>query len=634
MNTMHLDPAEIPGSTPESTSGHGDIEVIRTILSGGIKPEHHRLFLEWLSAADFEKPLDRHSIALHRSTYDRLVKLAARLPAGAGDLSDPSLLSALAEWTAVSDPSLCIAALIHYGLCIGSLVELGQGNPHARQLAHDLAAGNKVGAFMITEIGNGNSQLAARTEARFDPARREFILHTPDDGALKFSNVGVHDLDKIGVVCARLVVADQDCGVFAFAFDLSTRHGPLPGVRLSTPAEIPLVPFDYGLAGFDHLRIPFDAWLSDGASIDAAGRFHDPLDPPGARLVRTLSAPKNVWALGALALAAVTRTSAAQALRYSARRTSMARVAPETSLLRYGTQRRGLFRALATAYVMTCLANDAARHWRAGLTHRAQPERADEAAMVWAPWSSTSRELSLVKALTAWATEEVAAECRLRSGVAGDLLVNRFLDYQGLGHVFNDAGGNNFLILLDTAHALAAAPPAERPPRTLGAHWPDLARSACDALGGREHRLCAELAARIGGRDTAPLEVWNPLLPVARDAADMHGLNLALDAAIACTDSLAAGSARTRLVDLTTLFAIDRMQRHAGGLISDGWLDPALYRSLDAATDALCERLLPHVDTLVDAFGHPHAVTRAPLADPSCDYATALARALHVPPAA
>ncbi|WP_321871118.1 acyl-CoA dehydrogenase [Burkholderia ubonensis] len=608
---------------------------IRRVLAGPTDDAHHRLLAAILSEPRFDRPIGATVADRHRSTYDRLVELTARLPVEAGELADPSLLATIAEWTAVSDPSLCIATLIHYGLCIGSLVELGKGNDHARQTSVALAQGRKVGAFMITEIGGGNSQLAARTEARFDPVGRAFVLHTPDDGALKFTNVGVNDLDKIGIVCARLIVADRDCGVFAFVVELSTSRGPLPGVALSAPAEIPLVPFDYGLAGFDHVRLPFDAWLADGASIDAEGRFHDPLATPDERLVRTLTAPENVWAMGAVALAAVSRTSAAQALRYSVRRSSMARVAPEVSLLRYSTQQRGLFRALATSFVMTCFANEAAREWSEAVRHRAGPDRTAATFMMWAPWSSTNRKLALVKALTAWAAEAVAAECRLRCGVAGDLTVNRYLEYQGLGHVFNDAGGNNFLILLDTARTLAsgaAAVPDDDAP-THDAPLPEAAGAAREALRARERRLVETLARDVAARSAQgldSLDVWNPLLPAARDAAEAYGLNLAIRAATSAIGAVRDERARAILQDLVALFVLDQADRHAAWLMGEALIDAGRYRALDGATARLCERLLPDADALIDAFGHPHAVIRSPITDPAHDYAASLARTLKL----
>jgi acyl-CoA oxidase len=606
------------------------------ILSGSTKEEHHQLLIQLLSRPDFEKPLGLSPLENHRSVYKRLSTLITELPAEAGELTDPSLFAAVAQWTAVNDPSLCIAALIHYGLCIGSLVELGNGNALAARYAQELATGRRFGAFMISELGGGNSQLATRTEARFDPATREFVLHTPDDGALKIGNVSINHLDNFGILMARLIVADVDCGVHAFAVDLSTPQGPLPGVRLSKPMEMSLVPFDYGLVGFDHVRVPFEAWLSDGASIDSSVRFDDPLGDTTKRLARSLTAAQNIWGPGSIALAAAARTCAAQALHFSMHRTSRARVGREVpSLLYFSTQRHALFRVLATSYVMTCLANEAAIEWGDALRHRAGLNQGAGVSMMWAPWSTTNRKLALIKALTAWSVEEVATQSRQHCGVAGVLHVNRFLDYLGLGQVFNDASGNNFLILLDTARLLVSGTiiPPER--QAVGDEWAE-AKSALDALRMRERRLLQELADSVAERTASgldSLDVWNPLLPSARDAAEAYGLGLAIDATITATGSAVDETVRALLRDLGLLFIFDRAQRHAGWLISKGLLDAQQYFSLDTAIDRICERLLPHVETLTRAFGHPHSLVQSPVADPTQRYATALARKLEIPPA-
>jgi len=428
-----------------------------------------------------------------------------------------------------------------------------------------------------------------------------------------------------------LIVADVDCGVFSFAVDLSTPQGPLPGVRLSNPMEMPLVPFDYGLVGFNDVRIPFDAWLADGATIDASARFHDPLEDATERLARTLTAAQNIWGPGSIGLAAAARASASQALHFSARRTSMARVGREVPLLYFNTQRRVLFRSLGASYVITCLANEASREWADSLRHRVQLDKSTTP-MMWAPWSATNRKLALVKAMTASTTEEVATQSRQHCGVAGVLLANRFLDYLGMGQVFNDASGNNNLILLDTARFLASGAIQPTRSQVIGQEWSE-AGAAIDALRHREHRLIDTLASGVQERTDQgleSLEVWNPLLPLARDAAEAHGLNLAVDAAITATDSTSNGAARDILRDLTSLFVFDRAHRHAASLISEGLVDAKQYPLLDTAIDQLCERLMPHVETLIDAFGYPQSIIQSPVADSTQTYAAALARKLGV----
>ena len=53
------------------------------------------------------------------------------------------------------------------------------------------------------------------------------------------------------------------------------------------------------------------------------------------------------------------------------------------------------------------------------------------------------------------------------------------------------------------------------------------------------------------------------------------------------------------------------------------------YRTIDASIDRLCERLLPHAETLIAAFGYPHAVIQSPISDFDVDYVTSLLRSVN-----
>jgi acyl-CoA oxidase len=632
MNTRVPNSRRSSSDSPDASAIPSDVSEIRRILSGPIDAADRELLIKLLSGEDFEPPRDLTPSDRHRSAYERFAKLAARLPKATGELTNPSLLAAIAEFTAVNDSSLCAAAFVNYELCIGSLVALGKGNRRAKLYAKELAAGRKSGTFLITELGGGNTHMATRTLATFDPARREFVVHTPDDGAIKSGNVGVSQLGHLGIICARLIVGGADCGVFTFATELSTPDGPLPGVRFSSHMEMPLLPLSYGLVAFDELRVPFEAWLSDGASIDESGQFHDPLGDLDARLVRTLTGAQKIWGPAAIALAAISRNAASQALHFSAKRKSMARVGREVPLLSFTTQRGVLLKAVATSYVMTCLANDAARHWGNELVRHAEASNAT--ATMWAPWSATTnRKLALVKALTAWTAEELITQCRQHCGVAGVLEVNRFLDHLGLAQGFNDASGNNFLILLDSGRMLASGIMPGTEPRRLGRDWASVS-AVIDALRAHEHRLTRKLADAVEDGDRRgldPFDVWNPLLSTAKNAAEAYGLNLAIDAAISTTETAVTVSVRQLLRDLTALFVLDRVQRYAAPLVGGGLLDAQEFERAEQAMDRLCENLLPHVDTLISAFGYPHSIVRSPIADSSQNYATALAKKLEMP---
>ncbi|WP_346657189.1 acyl-CoA dehydrogenase [Pseudomonas sp. SWRI154] len=538
---------------------------------------------------------------------------------------------ALSQLLGVIDPSLFIAYAIQFGLCVGTLVEFEQNNPDAIRLRQALESGEKFSAYMITEIGGSNSQIANRTEAVFDPASRTFTLNTPDNGALKFTNVGISDQAKVGVVCARLKINDRDCGVYPFALDISDHRGPRPGVRMSSPAEIPLVPFDYGLAGFDHVQLPYCAWLSGAASIDEQGVLQDPLSDPDDRLVRTLVAPAHVWAMAAVAMCAVARASVGLALNHSLRRSTMARIGADASLLSYSTQRRALFAALATTYVATCRVNHEVERWMQRVRERTTQRTADASGLTWAPWSSANRSLALSKALCTWAVEQVISECRLRCGVAGDLTLNRFMEYQGLAHVFNDAGGNNLLIVLDTAKSLSASP-LDLPVAFSGKarlsepeYWLYLFRT-------REYRLISRLKADVATGEVLggdPMQVWNPLLVGARATGEAHGLRLFLESALQAVSAVPQPQVKALLGDLTTLFALERIEQHAAWFINEGLLELETYRQLEGEIMTLCDRLAEHTPQWIAAFGYPGSATQAPIGDVDQDYASALANALH-----
>ncbi|WP_448631904.1 MULTISPECIES: acyl-CoA dehydrogenase family protein [Pseudomonas fluorescens group] len=596
---------------------------------GGPLPEAVRRNVAELLADDiFRQRLDLAGRALHRNTYAQLRTLIQRLPSSPKLFDSPQYLLALSEQIGIRNPSLFIAFAIHYGLCISTLAAFESGNKMAGKLRRAMESGKTVGAYMITELGRSNGQITTRTEAVYDPATHAFVLHSPDNGAVKFSNVGVSDQSKLGIVCARLRVAGQDCGVFAFAMPISTRRGPKPGVRMSEAAEIPLVPFDYGLCAFDHMRLPFDAWLNDGAGLDKNGVFHDPLGDPDKRLIRTLVAPKHVWAMGSRALAAVTCTSAALALKHATQRFTMARMAPQTRLLDYSTQQRALFVALATGYAMTCFSNDACADWAEHLKQK-HVAATDISALNFAPWSAAHRRLALTKVLTAWAAEETCAECRLRCGVAGDLSLNGFLHWQGLGHVFNDAGGNNWLILFDTARSLLAEPLPDAPAPCM------FDTSSLPSLLGlvktRAYRLRQALAVKFQSSEAqgcSAMELWNPLLPLAREVALAHGLVLIVESAIKTNEAVADPQARQLLEVLTQLYVLEHIQRQAAWYLSEALFDAHRYHALETAITVLCERLTGSVEPLISAFGSRETAVPRPLEDPTQCYPDALMSAL------
>lgn len=602
---------------------------LRELVNGPVDAHAHTQMASIFSDPELRPGTNQTFQEGHRHTYHRLQHLMRHLPTGIHGFAQPQLLMALAAHAAINDPSLFMGCVIQQGLCIGTLLAFEQDHPSASQWRHKLEAGEMLGVYALTEIGRSNSHMGACVEATFDADTRTFVLNTPNKAALKFANVGINDLDKVGVVFAQVTVQGQPCGVFAFVLPLSDAQGPRPGISMSSPAEIRAVPLDYGLASFDKVRLPYDAWLRDGASIDAANHFHDPLGSTDRRLIRSLFAPKNVWAMVGTGLSTVMLACSTLALSHANRRTTQARIGTGIGLLAFRTQRRALFGCLAKAYVMKCFANDSARLWIEGIASQASLQATDTGNVTWTPWAAISQTLALTKALCAPAAEALATECRLRCGVAGALNLNRFADYEGMAKIYQDAGGNNRMILLDAAKVLIGQPLCEpRRPNPQGElddaeYWQAMARIL-------EYRLLKQVADHVAqhtaeGQDA--MQVWNSQLMIVARAGEAYAHRLAIESAVRAGSSLPQGLARELANALCGLYVLEYLDKHAAWFISEDLMDIPRYRALEERLDALSDFLATHVELLIEAFGHGEA-TRAAIASTD-DYPDALADKLQ-----
>ncbi|WP_025856995.1 acyltransferase domain-containing protein [Pseudomonas sp. CHM02] len=605
------------------------VAALRELANGPVEAQVHAQMAKIFSAPELHPSANQTFHDGHRHTYQRLQHLMRQLPEGIHGFAQPQLLMAVATHAAINDPSLFMGCVIQQGLCIGTLLAFEQDHPTAIQWRRKLETGETLGVYALTEIGRSNSHMGACVEAIFEADTRTFVLNTPNKAALKFANVGINNLDKVGVVFAQVIVEGQPCGVFAFVLPLSDARGPRPGISMSSPAEIRAVPLDYGLASFDNVRLSYDAWLRDGASIDASNHFHDPLGSTDRRLIRSLFAPKNVWAMVGIGLSTVMLTCSTLALSHANRRTTQARIGTGTGLLAFRTQRRALFGCLATAYVMKGFANDSARLWIEGTASQASLQTTGTGDVTWTPWAAISQTLALTKALCAPAAEALATECRLRCGVAGALNLNRFADYEGMAKIYQDAGGNNRMILLDAAKVLIGQPLSEptRPDPQGDLDDPEYWQAMARTL---EYRLLKQVADHVAqhrAEGEEDMQVWNSQLMIVARAGEAYAQRLAIESAVRAGASLPQGLARELGSALCGLYVLEYLNKHAAWFISEGLMDITRYRALEGRLDALSDFLSTHVELLIEAFGHGEA-TRAALASTD-NYPEALAGKLQ-----
>ncbi|WP_395107143.1 hypothetical protein [Actinomadura sp. SCN-SB] len=556
-------------------------------------------------------------------TYRRLREAGRSAPPAAELLADPPALCALLERAAVADPALFHVMLLHYTLALGPILRLGAPGAGPERRRADLESMASFGTLLMTELGRSNSHLSPRTVARYDAAAGEFVLDTPDARAVKFPTNTAHPLvPKTAAVYATLVHQGAERGVFVFVVPLRGPDGaPPPGVRILPAPDTTGLPVDYAAVRLEGVRVPREAWLSDGASLGPDGSFHDPAGDAARRLTRSMGIAPAVWRAVISAMAAVTRASAATLLAHSAGRVTLGRLAPLRPLTDYGNQREAVLSALASAYALTAVAWHVKGSRTAADPHPApDPEGGAGPVTAWAPWSAVDRDLALLKAAATAEADATVSLCRTHCGAPGLTGTDRLNAYRGLTHAYLNAGGDNDLILFDTARAMAGldgyrpprwqAPPPDggdllSPPVWLGA------AAAC------EERMRARLAGRVEAARRAGLDgfaAWNANLTLAARTAEACADRLVLEILTGAAPGGGGPDAPVdvpegALGDVLRLYALGWMDRRGGRLLNEGVVAPGTLDRVWELRGRVAGALAPHAGRLAAAFELPAEIT-------------------------
>ncbi|MGC0419990.1 acyl-CoA dehydrogenase [Embleya sp. AB8] len=548
-------------------------------------------------------------------TYHRVHRLHEQIAAPGPLLHQPAYLRELLELSAMVDPGVFHVLFLHHCMTLGAALDFGASDADLAELA----AGRTIGAALMTEVGQGNSSADIRTEAVWDPAAGEFVLHTPDPAASKYPpNVGLPGIARLAVVSARIVVAGTGHGTGLFLVPLRDAAGPGRGVVITPRPPTGLLPLDYASVRFDRVRVPGSRWLRDGATISAAGEYHDPLDPP-ARTRRSQGMSRFAWGAVSTGLAAVARAGAAVALAHACRRRTAGRLDTELPVLAYRNQQRALFGALAAALAATVSARRAT-----DLCWQLPTPQASDRGLP----AASMRTAALIKVTADRLAEQAISRCRRACGAFGFFAENRLIDYQGLALAFNAAGGDNELILLDAAWAMATGADYE-PPEIVAQFGSPLARTGWVGLFRTRERLLYDGLVeqlRTGAEQGLdPFAARNECTDSALRLAAAHAARItieALDRDLRSVTGPYLDDAATD--DLCLLWVLDEVAAHDGWFLTEGLLTADEVRTLPGRIDGACARLAAHVPALLDMLDIPPGIIRGALAgdDPTRDLTT------------
>ncbi|MGG7610412.1 acyl-CoA dehydrogenase [Streptomyces sp. ZG43] len=551
------------------------------------------------------------------------------------------------ETLAYGDLSVLVKVGVQFGLFGGAILQLGTERHHDAYLP-DLITGKLMGCFAMTETGHGSNVQALGTVARYDAQSQEFVLTTPGEQARKdyIGNAARHG--EVAVVFAQLEVDGTFEGVHAFVVPIRAAGEPAPGVRIEDDGrKMGLNGVDNGRLHFDGVRIPREALLNRFADVTPEGVYESPIDNPNRRFFTMLGTlVQGRVSVGGAAVNAA-KVALTIATRYATRRRQF-EPAPgerEQLLLDYGLHQRRLLPLIARTYALHFVQDVVRTRLHevfSGIETDAQARRELEA------------RAAGTKALTTWHATRTIQECREACGGAGYLSVNRFAALRSDSDIFTTFEGDNHVLLQLVAKGLltdyasefedldqlgtvrhVAGLAVETLLEKTSAH--KLLERVRDLLPGgdewdqeaglldseyqlamvryREEHMLAGVARRLKrGVDQKrdPGTVFSQVQDHVIALARAHVERLVLEAFVAKVRELPEGGEKVALGLLCDLFALSTIEADRAWFMEHGRLTVQRSKAITREVNDLCRKIRPLALDLVDAWGVPPELLRAP----------------------
>lgn len=646
-------PIPAPRAAAEPSSPRIDVEQLgRQLL--GTWADIRIAARERAAQPDMQR-IEGQSMAEHRErVFGQLKTLVAQgavhkaFPKELGGDEDHGGNIAAFEELVLADPSLQIKSGVQWGLFGAAVLHLGT-EYHHRTFLPDIMSLEVPGAFAMTETGHGSDVAAIGTTATYDEAKQEFVINTPFRGAWKdyLGNAALHG--TAAVVFAQLITKGVNHGVHAFYVPIrNAKGGFLEGIGGEDDGlKGGLNGIDNGRLHFTNVRVPRENLLNRYGSVAEDGSYSSPIASPGRRFFTML----GTLVQGRVSLDGASTSAAAMALAIAItygnqrRQFNAASDTEEEVLLDYQRHQRRLLPKLATTYAQIFAHDEFLVKFDAVFSGKADTDddRQDLETIA-----------AALKPLSTWHALETLQETREATGGAGFLAENRIVGLrQDLDIYVTFEGDNNVLLqlvakrlLTDYSKQFAKADAgamaryvvsqtAERAYHGTGlrrlaqtiADFGSTARSVSELrdentqrqlLTDRVETMIAEIAGRL--RDARKLPKADAAAAFNRnqneliEAARAHAELLQWEAFTRGLERTTDPGTKQVLTWVRDLFGLGLLEKHLAWYLIHGRLSPQRAQAVTAYIDRLLERLRPHAQDLVDAFGYTPEHLRAKIA--------------------
>lgn len=515
-----------------------------------------------------------------------------------------------------------------------------------------------IGSYSQTELAHGSNVAGIQTEARYDPATDEFVLHTPHPDATKWWIGQLGKCANHTVLFAQLLMPVQDASSGAsepkkyrsmgpHPFLVQVRryedHSVIPGITVGDIGpKLGFAALDNGFLSFEHHRIPRTNLLSRYAKIDPVTKQYVPPSNPKLLYGSMLAVRVGIVQSSTMALQAASTV----AVRYSAIRrqfgdpsapSNASGAKRERQILDYVSQQYRVLPQMAAAYATFFVGR-----WMKDMFVRLNSDFAkNDFALLPAMHVSSSGLKSLLTSLAAEGIES----CRLSCGGHGYSLFSGLpLLYTSFVHV-STAEGENWLLnqqvvrqllkLLQVANSGADDSTVKQafheldPAGYILRHPAQVLMSAkcpvkhendwlqpsiyIDALEHRATRLVGTIALGLQesiSSGVSPSEAWNNQLIEIQAAARAHCFviianvfNSEIARAEKSGELGTAESAVMRLI--AALFTLYFIEKDIGQFTEDQFVSASQATMLRSALKAVLAKVRLQAVPLVDAFGIP-----------------------------
>jgi len=622
--------------------------VLANLMAGGYPADREKIFNFFINRPDLETPVEIAKAEHREIVYRQLNALVNE--AGVNPMKylmeDPTRYFTVGEAVGFIDVSLAIKMGVQFSLWGGSVVNLGT-QKHRDKYLDGISNLTYPGCFAMTELHHGSNVQGIQTTATFDRMTDEFIINTPNEGALKWwiGNAAVHG--KFASVFARLLLPspdshlDTDMGVHAFIVPIRSMedHSVLPGIEIRDCGfKIGLNGVDNGALRFDNVRIPRDNLLNRFGDVSKDGKYTSILPTINKRFAATLGELVGGRVGLAHGSVGVLKAASTIAIRYSLIRQQFGPPnKAEISILDYQSQQQKLMPMLSSVYAFHFAAEYLVdRYVEMKKTHD------DE---IVADVHALSAGL---KAYITSYTAKALNTCRESCGGHGYAAVNRFGALRNDHDIFQTFEGDNTVLLQQVAGDLLKQYKRKFESGALSVTWTYLRdsmstylsqtnpvsthregyghlrdpRFQLDAFQYRTARLLhtAALRLRKHSKRLGSFGAWNRCLNHLLTLAESHIESVILAKFSEAVERCEDRQTRKVLNMVRDLYALDRIWKDIGTYRNQDYIAPNKAKAIHRLVEYLSFELKGEAGSLVDGFGIPDALLRAPIGLQSGQY--------------